>query len=449
MKNLYILIIIICFSFVKANAQRDIIFWLDNSTSISTTEWNDMTTSLNQIITDALDCNPNNRIAIVHYAGGGPILPGGNPWIYIEDPNNDGAFTNNLTEAITFPRRMTGGDYAHESLALIGDALDAIPNSRIISPQTQLNHIATQNLVVYLFTDTSRGLLTTHPSYPTSSNLVSIDNPEMNSDLAFQNYTDFKNNRNATIIVTSIALSNSANNLLVRNAKAAISSYNISGNYNGTIENYPAEPDNNQLPRMYLESNGFDLDANDINIIASDLCNCPITLTLSSPLDDVNSNTTENRQADETIFATNFIDVDANAIYHAGNFVELNPGFEAESQSRFAAYVEACSDDFLYRNQTTDSKYLNDKEDIDDDLKINDDFRIIPNPSSNFTKLESIYSEFNRIKIISVFGEVEFYKVIKASKSFNVDVSNFPKGVYIVSISLVDGNVLIKKLVKN
>ena len=46
---------------------NDIIFLIDNSSSVSATEFDEMSTSIDSIIINVLNCNANNRVAVIHY----------------------------------------------------------------------------------------------------------------------------------------------------------------------------------------------------------------------------------------------------------------------------------------------------------------------------------------------------------------------------------------------
>lgn len=435
MKNLYFKFLIF-FLLISNNSYcqgNDVIIWLDNSTSISNEEFADMTTSVQQIISAVLDCNPDNRVAIVHYGGEN----GDEARIFIEDPNNNGAFTNNQAEAINFTRRTAqvgGQDYAHEALELIGRALDSNPLTLgIVSPRRTLNHGGGRNLVLYLFTDGHRNL--------GSSWLVNRNASAFNANNAFVNYTNFKNDRNATFVVTTIAP-----NINAQNAGAVIASVSNTGNYNGTMENYPADPDNGALPRMYLNRTSFLVSPNDLGIITSDLCfietPCPLTLTLTSAINDVSAPQQDNRQVHETIFASNVINVNAGAIYHAGDFVELNPGFEAVNGSRFSAYIEGCSDTFIYRAANVD-------DDIKNDSKLSaENIKLYPNPTNNYITVDYTVG-FNQVRITSIDGKTVFNQKSDISNSKQIDVSNLKNGIYTLSIVTAEGATLTEKLIKN
>jgi trimeric autotransporter adhesin len=68
----------------------------------------------------------------------------------------------------------------------------------------------------------------------------------------------------------------------------------------------------------------------------------PLTLVLVSPTDDINSNVGTKR-ASQIIMATNKLTGAANTIYRAGNAVQLNAGFEAQSGTVFTTQIGGCN----------------------------------------------------------------------------------------------------------
>jgi subtilisin family serine protease len=74
--------------------------------------------------------------------------------------------------------------------------------------------------------------------------------------------------------------------------------------------------------------------------------NCPADIAVTA---NVAAPNTDNRQASNSITATNIIANGARGIYHGGGFVLLNPGFSSEFGSGLNAYIEGCSGSFVYR----------------------------------------------------------------------------------------------------
>lgn len=264
MKNYFKFIIIsILFSWNSIYSQgSDIIICLDNSGSIGSTAFNQMTVSTRSIIESVLRCNTNNRVAVVHY---GTMLENATPSlsdtpkIYIESD-----FTNNIIAAQNFSRRLGNGDHFHEATGLIGNALDNITNTNIVSTQKTLNTTPSRPLIIFLFTDASR----TGGDLSSGSFLVNYfsQNPIGGNNSAFSNFTNFKNNRNAKFVVVHVA-----NNPVDKAAAAAISS--LGGSYTGPdLETYPADPDNGQFPRSYLNKTNFTLTGAEVLSVTNNIC---------------------------------------------------------------------------------------------------------------------------------------------------------------------------------
>jgi Secretion system C-terminal sorting domain len=179
------------------------------------------------------------------------------------------------------------------------------------------------------------------------------------------------------------------------------------------------------------------------------LC-CLPTLTLTTA--DNMSNNTPNpislRETSNWIRATNVISLGNNAlgdgvVYHSGNFVELNPGFEATIGSQFSAYPENCTSNFVYKSGNSGMK---DEVELN---KIRNDFVIYPNPSTNFIEISMINSKFNKIVINSFDGKTILDKNIENSNFSEIDVSNYSNGIYIISVTSDSGEITSHKFIKN
>ncbi|MEO8234786.1 MAG: T9SS type A sorting domain-containing protein [Flavobacterium sp.] len=186
---------------------------------------------------------------------------------------------------------------------------------------------------------------------------------------------------------------------------------------------------------------------------------CLPTLTLSNPVNNVSNIsfpiTIKHREASNWIRATNIVNFGDNVfqngvVYHADNFVELNPGFEADLGSQFSAYIEGCSSGFVYKNGSDGSSeeesiVLEDEKQID---LIKNKINIYPNPTNSYFKVSYSNEKFNNVKITSLEGRVMFNQKTQATNSFQLDVSNFKSGIYTVSIETLDGTVITDKLIK-
>lgn len=185
---------------------------------------------------------------------------------------------------------------------------------------------------------------------------------------------------------------------------------------------------------------------------------CLPTLILASPADNVsNLNVTlsKHKERSEWIKATNIVSVGNNVfengvVYHAGNFVELNPGFEAVLGSQFAAYIEGCSADYTYRS--TENNSILEQEIVMEEsnlVKRIVEFSIIPNPSSNSIELIMKDNQFKNISITTIDGKMVYDKNVELTDKARIDVSRYANGVYIVNLLSEDGSIYSKKLIKN
>ncbi|MGE6396863.1 T9SS type A sorting domain-containing protein [Chryseobacterium scophthalmum] len=242
-----------------AQGGSDFLICIDNSGSISDPDFEDIRNNSLKVIHSILDCNPNNRVSVVHYGTG--VYNAANstyePRIYIEYD-----FTNNFTIAQNFTRRLSFGDHFHEALGLIGNALDNVANANIVSPQANLNHNPAVPLNVILYTDAERA----SGSLQGGSYLVNYFNPTFNSSAAFENVTSFKNDRDAKFIIVH---KNSDPDSMA--AAATIASGG--GSYGGNLENYSGDPDYGLTPKLYFNQPSFQIDPSFLDLIIHDFCN--------------------------------------------------------------------------------------------------------------------------------------------------------------------------------
>ncbi len=441
MKNL-ILFFTLCLVniFPSFGQGNDVIIWIDNSESVDAVEFAKMKISIDNIISEVSSFCNDTRFAVVHYGQENNISK-----IYIEDPNNDGAFTTNIVEAKNFIRRTNlvgSGDSAHEALYLIGNAIDNVANPNIVSPQSTLNYSQARNLIIFLFTDATR-----------DDGIVNPLNINLNTFAAFTNYATFKSFRNAKFVVAAVPDPQSFSPIQDQNALAVVSSYSPIGNYNLTIESYPNEPSMNMLPRLFTMLNDFAITNTELQEIGNNICSCPVTLTLMSPNDDLNNtsiNSLKLRERSDWIRASNVIGFGDNAyqngvVYHAGNFVDLTPGFDAILSSQFEAYPEGCSGIYVYKNSNsnTTSNSIDSIRDVKETLTIN------PNPSNSSIEILLNNNSFDKIEIVSIDGKKVYESAIESSNKLQVDVSNFANGLYIVTVTVSEGQQFSKKLIKN
>lgn len=187
---------------------------------------------------------------------------------------------------------------------------------------------------------------------------------------------------------------------------------------------------------------------------------CVATLTLTSPADDHNNLSPlliKLRERSDWIKAANIVSVGDNilsngVVYHAANFVELNPGFEAALGSQFAAYPEGCTDNYVYKVSNQNEKHDSDYSLADEEInliKLANGFAIIPNPSSSSIDIVMKDAQFNKINITSIDGKTVLDRRIEMTNKMRLDVSSYANGVYIINVTSDDERIHTEKLVKN
>ena len=186
---------------------------------------------------------------------------------------------------------------------------------------------------------------------------------------------------------------------------------------------------------------------------------CQQTLTLASPADNVNNLATvvlKRKERSNWIKAANIVSVGDNilsngVVYHAANYVELNPGFEALLGSQFVAYPEGCSANYTYK-APTENEIVGQAPTIDETInltKLAKDFAIVPNPSSSMIEIIMKDAQFTKITISTIDGKIVLEEDVEKTDKKQVDVSRYANGVYIINVTSENGNVLTKKLIKN
>lgn len=207
----------------------------------------------------------------------------------------------------------------------------------------------------------------------------------------------------------------------------------------------------------------YEITDNSANIgpdVTFDNCCQPI-LELFSPSDDVNNLAVvavKQRERSNWIKAANIVSVGDNAtgngvVYHAANYVELNPGFEAVTGAQFVAYPEGCTSNYVYKQQGETTAVTQRAIAVEDTVvnlvKIANGFAIIPNPSSSTIEIVMKNAEFNKISITSIDGKTVLNRNIEMTDKTQLDVSGYANGVYIINITSEDGRIHTQKLVKN
>jgi hypothetical protein len=188
---------------------------------------------------------------------------------------------------------------------------------------------------------------------------------------------------------------------------------------------------------------------------------CQPTLILASPADDLNNlaaTDVKKKERSDWIKAANIVSVGDNTlsngvVYHAANYVELNPGFEAVTGAQFSAYPEGCTANYVYKTATPDSNPRSAETPSVDEtinlIKLAKDFAIVPNPSSSTIEIIMNDAKFNKVSITTIDGKIVNERNLERTDKTMIDVSRFANGIYIINVTSEDGKLLTKKLIKN
>ncbi|WP_395043523.1 T9SS type A sorting domain-containing protein [Flavobacterium sp.] len=184
---------------------------------------------------------------------------------------------------------------------------------------------------------------------------------------------------------------------------------------------------------------------------------CVPTLTLTTPADNHNNLAPfaiTQRERSDWIKASNLVSFGDNTlangvVYHAENFVELNPGFEALLGAQFAAYPEGCSGNYTYRSENGTNPQNQNNDNVINLEKNAVGFLIVPNPSSNSIEILMKNAKFKNITITTVDGKIVLERNIQSNNKCNLDVANYANGIYIVNITTEDEQLFTEKLIKN
>jgi hypothetical protein len=184
------------------------------------------------------------------------------------------------------------------------------------------------------------------------------------------------------------------------------------------------------------------------NALPSDGCPDNITIT-----HNVLSGQTDIQEAKHTIIATNVIFSGGVAAYNAGGVIHLKTGFSAKSGSSFRAYIEGCSAKKGVREELTNQEEAITYENINLENNALEELEVIkvhPNPTKGIVTIDS-KKQIASWKLKDYIGRYTEQSKLR-SNSFYKDqfnINHLPTGLYILKITLTNGDVIYKNIVKN
>ena len=167
--------------------------------------------------------------------------------------------------------------------------------------------------------------------------------------------------------------------------------------------------------------------------------NCLRFLTTSETIADL----AEQERAVWISSSDTFDGTGARGIYHAGEFVDLTPGFDTRNGAEFSAFIEGCTAEFPFRTAqpaavSTPSRPT---------LSLQQTLMIYPNPSKESITVQ-YGKEFNDLHIRTMEGKTVYHNAARSTK-IDIDVSRFAEGIYLISVKTSDGEIITGKLVRN
>lgn len=154
----------------------------------------------------------------------------------------------------------------------------------------------------------------------------------------------------------------------------------------------------------------------------------------------------ENLQASSKIEAKSVFSANTSGIYHAGNSVTLLPGFKAQTGSVFRAYIEGC---VKPKSLVENASETEDMQGLARNEMQKDYIVISPNPSSSVVEISLENIKINTITITSMDGRIMFDRNVDDVTSYKLDISNYNKGIYIVTVGVLNGKNLTGKIIRN
>ncbi len=126
-------------------------------------------------------------------------------------------------------------------------------------------------------------------------------------------------------------------------------------------------------------------------------------------------------------------------------------GFKVNTKPLSQGYYLKNSASVFYDNNyagSTNSVYCTLKlTSIEDVEQLNDLLKVYPNPSNGIINLEYEFKAGDGISIYSMNGQLIQHHVSGETNSLNIDVSDLPKGIYVIQV-MSEGKLLSKKIVK-
>lgn len=200
---------------------------------------------------------------------------------------------------------------------------------------------------------------------------------------------------------------------------------------------------------------------NDFCTACQDLLREKITEHICNPSLNVNDQfvsrhqyITHWRKANNLISSNSSIANSISVNYVSGNSILLTNGFAANTGSDFRGYIGNCNE-IIIRNQykTTVPNILPPPINPVQKMTVNRENQmetvISPNPATSYVLIDANNQLITNIELFTIDGKLLYSQKVDSQESFSLNIVNYAKGIYLLSIQSNKGESTLKRLIKN
>ncbi|WP_130733478.1 T9SS type A sorting domain-containing protein [Flavobacterium sp. J27] len=167
---------------------------------------------------------------------------------------------------------------------------------------------------------------------------------------------------------------------------------------------------------------------------------CPADLTLSTP----ETNPTIVYKTENWIKANSSYEVDGeNVTMKAGDYIVFEPNTHLKAGSEVTALIEVCTP----TSKMSTTKVI--EKTIFEEKTLNESIVLFPNPVTDRLTIASDKAIINSVIITAMDGKIIYSNQRVNTSKLELDTSSYQGGIYMVSITTINGMGFVKKLVKN
>lgn len=127
---------------------------------------------------------------------------------------------------------------------------------------------------------------------------------------------------------------------------------------------------------------------------------------------------------------------------YARDYILLQPNTHIKKESKFLAKIVSC--------ESIVTKTSDDSSSYDNEYNLESkDISIYPNPTNSIFTVESKNQKIVGVEIYSIDGKLIYNNSLNKTERFELDISNYSKGIYILNIQTDKGEKVSRKLLKD